>query len=276
MSDQYDSARIEAFYDEYGNREWERLGPHSSPAHQVNFHLHNAYLNRFITSGWHVLEVGAGAGRFTLELARLGVTTVVADVSSAQLELNKAVCHQRGITGQVKSFDKVDVTNLSRYADEAFDAVVCYGGPLSYVFDEIETALREMVRVVRPGGRILLSVMSLIGSTQYLLATILAQLPWERIEAILATGDLDHEEHRLRMYRWSRLQPILKRTGCALLAVSSSGHLCLGNTQTLETIWGDEDRRRQYLAWELDICAEPGALDGGTHIIAVLEKPPLD
>lgn len=36
-----------------------------------------------------VLEVGAGAGRFTVELARLGCSVLVADVSSVQLDLNR-------------------------------------------------------------------------------------------------------------------------------------------------------------------------------------------
>ncbi len=36
-----------------------------------------------------MLEVGAGAGRFTVELARLGCSVLVADVSSVQLDLNR-------------------------------------------------------------------------------------------------------------------------------------------------------------------------------------------
>jgi len=42
-----------------------------------------------------------------------------------------------------------------------FDAVVAFGGPLSYVFEQAADALREVGRVLRPHGLLLLSAMSL-------------------------------------------------------------------------------------------------------------------
>jgi len=40
--------------------------------------------------GDRVLEVGAGPGRFTIELARLGARILVSDISAGQLDLNRA------------------------------------------------------------------------------------------------------------------------------------------------------------------------------------------
>jgi hypothetical protein len=62
-----------------------------------------------------------------------------------------------------------DICDLSRFDDGQFDSVVCYGGPLSYVFDKRTLAMNEMLRVVKPGGHILLSVMSLIGTIKHFL-----------------------------------------------------------------------------------------------------------
>jgi hypothetical protein len=48
----------------------------------------------------------------------------------------------------------------------SFDAVVCFGGPLGYVLGEADRALAELLRVTKQGGRVLLSVMSLLGTAR--------------------------------------------------------------------------------------------------------------
>ena len=48
--------------------------------------------------------------------------------------------------------------------DGSFDATVCFGGPLSYVVDRAEQGIAELVRVTKPGGHVLVSVMSLVGT----------------------------------------------------------------------------------------------------------------
>src|SRR4029078_2330378 len=68
-----------------------------------------------------------------------------------------------------------DVLDLSRWDDGSFDAVVCFGGPLSYVVDRADDGIGELVRVTRPGGHVLVSVMSLVGTVVHFL-TILVEL----------------------------------------------------------------------------------------------------
>ena len=83
----YDSKAAAAFYDAYGEREWTRFEDGRTPATSVATHVH--YLEQFVHAGDHVLDVGCGPGRFTLELARLGARVAAADVSPGQLELHR-------------------------------------------------------------------------------------------------------------------------------------------------------------------------------------------
>ncbi|MGH2383311.1 MAG: class I SAM-dependent methyltransferase, partial [Candidatus Limnocylindria bacterium] len=76
---QYDSKRMAAFFDEYGEREWTRFDDDRTPSTSLDVHLE--YLRRHVRQGDCVLDVGAGPGRFTIELARLGASIVVADIS---------------------------------------------------------------------------------------------------------------------------------------------------------------------------------------------------
>ena len=104
----------------------------------------------------------------------------------------------------------LDIVDLARFPAAQFDAVVCYGGVLSYVYDQADRALGELLRVTRPGGYLLLSVMSLLGTTRAFLPPILdiaRDRGAEVVERVNATGDLtgDLSPHHAHMYRWSEL-----------------------------------------------------------------------
>lgn len=78
---------MRAYYDEFGNAEWERH--EKDIPGRVSLEVHRRFLARFVNPGDRVLEIGAGPGRFTLELIDLGAQVAVTDFSSVQLELNK-------------------------------------------------------------------------------------------------------------------------------------------------------------------------------------------
>ena len=139
-----------AFFDEYGERECDRFEDGRTSPISAAVHAH--YLRRFVSHGDRVLDAGAGPGRFTLELARLGATVTVADLSPGQLNLNRRTLTEAGLEDHVAARVHADVTDLGTFADGAFDATVCFGGPLSYVLDRADAALTELFRVTRPAG----------------------------------------------------------------------------------------------------------------------------
>ncbi len=201
--DSYNPDWVANYYDEYGDREWTRFA--RSPADEVSLFLHTHYLERFVEPGSRVLEVGAGPGRFTKIMAEMGCRVLVADISQVQLDLHRKHAEELGFEDAVEERLKLDVCDMTCLSDESFDAVVCYGGPLSYVFDQAPSALRECVRVCRRGGYVLASVMSLWGPTHRYLDEVL-ELPPENNRKITETGDLTPENwpgvlHRCHMFR---------------------------------------------------------------------------
>ncbi|MGH8866934.1 MAG: class I SAM-dependent methyltransferase [Actinomycetes bacterium] len=103
-------------------------------------------------AGWpyaRVLEVGAGTGFFLLNLKQAGVVGEghVTDISAGMVETAKANAAQLGyeIEGRV-----ADAESLP-YDDDTFDLVV--GHAMLHHIPDVEQALREVVRVLRPGGR---------------------------------------------------------------------------------------------------------------------------
>lgn len=273
MTDRPEGFDPERFYDDYGEKEWLRFG--KRPCDRVSLEIHNDLLREFVRPGDRVLDAGAGPGRFTIELARLGALVVVGDISPEQLRLNEEKVVEAGLEPSVESRGLLDITDLSQFPDESFDAVVCYGGPLSYVFDHADTAAGELVRVLKPGGHLLISVMSKLGTYRMGLDEILGaadKVGQEVVDSVFQTGDLPpslNNGHGMRMYTFQELKGVLERTGCNVVAASASNGLTVGAAE-LDTT--DEARWEMLLRWERTACREPGALDSGTHIIAVAQR----
>lgn len=255
----YDPVAAAAFYDAYGEREWTRFDP---PGWQASFATHVHYLRRHVNADDRVLDVGCGPGRFTLELVALGARVVAADLSPRQLELHALNVPDEAIEARVVA----DVLDLSQFEDDSFDATVCFGGPLSYVLDEAPRAVAELARVTRPGGVVLVSTMALVGATlaasggiaelvrRYGADTVREVTRTGRLPSALSNGHLD-----LRLYRASELRSLLEAHG-TVVAASATG------------MFTTDDADPELLGeLELELGAEPGAVDVGTHILAVLE-----
>jgi SAM-dependent methyltransferase len=261
----YDPEYIARFFDDYGEREWARFD--TAAMDRVNLEVHRRLLGEFVRPGDRVLDAGAGPGRFTLELARLGATVVAGDISPRQLELHADKTAE--VEESIEAREVLDILDLSRFEDASFDAVVCYGGPLSYVLDGASTALGELLRVTKPGGHVLLSVMSMLGAARAFfdqLPGMVEEFGWDRaVRDIFATGDLPadiNRGHVCRLYRWSDLERLFDPHPCRVVAASAANFLSVRQ----------DDWDERFLELEVEACREPGALDGGTHIIAVLER----
>ncbi len=271
MSDPVEAVRL--YFDELGVAEWDRLV--GSPQARVGLELHRRLLTRIIEPGWRVLELGAGPGRFTVQLAELGATVVVSDISAVQLALNQATVAEAGYDAAVEGWRLLDVADLSSIADEVFDATVAYGGPLSYTFDRAEHALGECLRVTRGGGVVVASVMSLIGSFRYFFGGVVDEIERFGIDVmdrVIHTGEQRHLAHQCRMFRWSEIEHMLSRLPCQLLVASASNATSLGDAAALGQLENKPNLWARLLDWEDELAQEAGALDGGTHILFAIRK----
>ncbi|MBO9625317.1 MAG: class I SAM-dependent methyltransferase [Microbacterium sp.] len=103
--------------------------------------------------GERILDLGAGTGSSSASLARSGAEVVAADFSPGML------AEGRRRHGRIRnlSFVEADATDLP-FADAEFDAVT-----MSYSLRNVndpKKALRELFRVTKPGGRLVINEFS--------------------------------------------------------------------------------------------------------------------
>lgn len=105
-----------------------------------------------ITPGLKVLDLGCGDGTTALPEARLGADVLGVDIASNLVEAGNRRAQTAGLTNL--RFQEGDASNLHDLADQRFDLVVSMFGAMfaPKPFD----VTKAMVRVTRPGGRIVM------------------------------------------------------------------------------------------------------------------------
>ncbi len=100
--------------------------------------------------GMRVLDVAAGSGALSIPAARLGAQVVATDISPVMVEQLVAQAQAEGLSnleGRVMDGQALDL------ADERFDVAASQFGVM--LFPDLPLGLREMARVTRSGGRVL-------------------------------------------------------------------------------------------------------------------------
>jgi len=105
-----------------------------------------------ITKGLKVLDLGCGDGTTALPEARLGAEVLGVDIAKNLVEAGNKRASEQGLTNC--KFQEGDASNLQELKDHTFDLVVSIFGAM-FAPRPFDVA-KEMVRVTRPGGRIVM------------------------------------------------------------------------------------------------------------------------
>ena len=116
--------------------------------YELQDYMHDAF--RFDDfPGKLVLEIGCGAGIDSAEFARNGAKVASTDLTRAGTELTRDLLKESGLPSAVIQSDAKTLP----FKNEAFDCVYSFG--VLHHIPDVETALAEIHRVLKPGGRLM-------------------------------------------------------------------------------------------------------------------------
>jgi ubiquinone/menaquinone biosynthesis C-methylase UbiE len=259
---------LQAYWDGRADREMDR--EKALPMKQVHTDLIRREIQRCIgdEKGLDILEAGAGAGRFSIPLAKAGHRVVHLDISCRMLEFAR---ESAGNLANIE-FAQGSITDLSRFDDRSFDLVLCLDSPLSFCYDSYETALAELVRVCR--STLVLCVISRLGVITEGVNFDLKH--YGRLRTVptvystgtlLVTGDLRKLQASL-MPSWhaftlQEISSLLSTHGWKVARVSAPCALArFADPELLRKLFDDEKAYQDYLDFEEEYDSE-------THVLGM-------
>jgi SAM-dependent methyltransferase len=163
-----------------------------SPAGKLRWARRVKMLSSHLRPRMTVLELGCGTGTFTRELARSGADVIAIDVSPELLKIARADNSAPNVHYQTENAYALS------YPDATFDSVV--GSSVLHHL-EVEEALRNIYRVLKPGGTIFFTEPNMLNPQ----IAVQKNVPWIKRKL----GDSPDET---AFFRW-RLQCLLEQTG---------------------------------------------------------------
>jgi S-adenosylmethionine-dependent methyltransferase len=260
-------------YDRQPEREWRRL-----ERHRTEFAVTmRALAERLPPPPAQVLDCGGGPGRYAIELAQRGYAVTLFDLSAGCLRLAREKAAGAGVT--LAGCEQGTATDLSRFPDDAFDAVLLMG-PLYHLLEEGERrrALVEARRVLKPGGLLFAALISRYASPRWAAAhepTWLLEYP-EIVETVLATGVLpprgeSDTEFVAYFARPGEVGPLCRDAGFEVVTILGVEGLVSGTEEQVNALSGEAWDTWVDLNYRL--AADPSIHGCVEHLLAVAIKP---
>ena len=234
-----------------------------SRAARVEFLTTTRYIEQYLTPGAKILDIGAGAGEYSLYFARKGYK-----VSALELADNNI----RAFREKLRPGDKIDLVqgnavDLGRYADESFDAVLLFG-PLYHLHSESDRqkCIAEARRVCKPDGTLFFAFIS----NDFVILTEIFNRP-----DYFVNGDYDKRTFALGDFPFvfhtvDECRTMLRMGGVRIIKEVASD----GASELLEDRINamDEESYAQYLRYHFYICEKPEMLGMSSHLLFIGKK----
>ena len=115
------------------------------------------YIEKYIQKGMKVIELGAGTGAYSIELAKQGYDVTAVELVKRNLDILK----QNGKGIKNLHVIQGDALDLTKFADNSFDMVLSFG-PMYHLFNEKDKmqAIKETLRICKTNGIIMFAYLT--------------------------------------------------------------------------------------------------------------------
>ncbi len=266
--------RVRDYYAGSVRKEWRRLI--KDAYHRLEFETTLHFLEEYLPRKGLVLDAGGGPGRYTIELARRGYEIVLLDITPSNLEFAKRQINQAKIQDKVTSVVEGSIVDLSQFVDDAFDAVLCLGGPLSHVLDKHkrDRATSELIRVTKKGAPLFVSVMGRLSLLVVELTLFQHEIEMPHFKQIRDHGDYkgDYGFTACHFFLPEELRDAFSDKGVSIVEMVGLEGISSHHDKKLNQIASDKKRWKNWLETHYRTCTHPSVVGMSEHMLIVCRK----
>lgn len=234
---------------------------------QVEFNISMRYLLKYLKryEKPKIIDIGAGTGRYSIELKNMGYDVVAVELVKHNLEVLHAS------NPKIKAV-QANALNLSMFESESFDITILFG-PMYHLFefkDKLK-ALQEAKRITKKGG--LIFVAYCLNDYSIITYAFVENHLKEVTTNGKLTSDFITNTNIEDLYSYDTLDTINKLKDIAKLKreiIFSPDGPTDYIRKTVNNM--DEETFKIYLNYIETISAKPELIGAGSHIVDVLKK----
>jgi len=234
-----------------------------APAARVEFYTNTRCIQRYLKPGARLLDVGAGAGEYSLHFARKGCAVSALELADANIRAFRAKLQPEDAMELVQG----NALDLSRWGDSTFDAVLVFG-PLYHLHDpaDRQRCIAEARRVCKPGGMLFFAFISHD-------MVFFTELGYD--QNYFKTGDFDPETFRLHDFPFvfhtvAECREMLWEAGLTPAAEVASDGLSELMAERINAM--DAESYARYLELHFRLCEKPEMLGHSNHLLFICEN----
>lgn len=271
------SDKVKQHFNTAAQAEWERLD--INEYYRLIFRLHLDFIKEELAAKPRVLDAGSGPGRYALEFAKRGCAVTLCDISDGELLLAEQKFGENDIAAE--RFVQTDLRDLNAFPDDAFELTVCYGAPLSYITENREKAIAELIRVTRRGGTVAVSVNNTWGILRNALGktneSFFANGDYWRIDEVVETGNCPSFENvkfggeaapEKHFFQPDELMELMTNSGLSEVTLGAAPCLCSGNPAQYNKLAENPAAKAQLEVLELKCYCDKNMIGYGEFLLA--------
>ena len=237
--------------------------------HYIEFITTTTYIDKYLKKGDRILEIGAGTGMYSLYYADKGYQVDALELVKANLDTMKSKIKDNMNINAMQG----NALDLSMYDDNTFDVTLVLG-PLYHLFekDEEEVAIKEAIRVTKPGGKILIAF----------ILFDLTMLTWgfqdkniydnygENKQVSLNFKPNNSEDLIFNMRYFNEVKTLINKfdvKNICYVATDGIGRLMKDVINNMT-----DEEYKMFVKYHLSICEREDLIGYSGHILSVLEK----
>lgn len=252
--------------------EWGRLD-----REPLEFIINLHYIKKYMPSAGKVLDNGAGPGKYAMELAKLGYTVTLSDITPKLVEVAMEKAAELELTEQFDGFHNLNAIDLEGIPNENYDVSLMLG-PLYHLQKEEEriSAVKELHRVTKQDGLVFVAFQSRMRMTINSLQSPQQWKPNDNMNTInefFENGIFNHSDKGrftgAYYFNIDEIQPFMETNGFESIDLIGSSSIAAMLTAEQQQFWTRQEGNERLINFLISKANDPSILGISSHLLYI-------